>query len=281
MKWFILWLGKKDGRSLEWSSDYSFLIPLSGTVKLFLKKKILELKKGDIVMIEPFQYFSLSDVSRELFALRVDLTKLMSAPGRLECNSVMELHKERYHEVICDILHLVQEIQQENVCAYVREMKWSYQLLEHLLRDFRVETEISDTEFPMMQNVLFYISQHYKEALTLATLAEQFFVSSSYISKMFREKLDTSFLKYINEIRLLHAAGQLRDARKTIDQIAEESGLKMPDLSAPNFGSIIRFCLANTADSRRRKHLHGCRQMRSRNWQRFCSNWKRILPGQN
>ena len=121
----------------------------------------------------------------------------------------MELHKERYHEVICDILHLVQEIQQENVCAYVREMKWSYQLLEHLLRDFRVETEIPDTEFPMMQNVLFYISQHYTEALTLAALAEQFFVSSSYISKMFREKLDTSFLKYINEIRLLHAAAFL------------------------------------------------------------------------
>lgn len=222
---------RKEGRQEpEWSSDYSFLIPLSGTVKLFLKKKILELKKGDVVMIEPFQYFSLSDVSGSYLLCGVDLTKLMSgqgaAPGRLECNSVMELHKERYHEVICDILHLVQEIQQENVCAYVREMKWSYQLLEHLLRDFRVETEIPDTEFPMMQNVLFYISQHYTEALTLAALAEQFFVSSSYISKMFREKLDTSFLKYINEIRLLHAAGQLRDARKTIDQIAEESGFK-------------------------------------------------------
>lgn len=218
---------RKEGRQEpEWSSDYSFLIPLSGTVKLFLKKKILELKKGDIVMIEPFQYFSLSDVSGSCLLCGVDLTKLMSAPGRLECNSVMELHKERYHEVICDILHLVQEIQQENACVYVREMKWSYQLLEHLLRDFRVETEIPDTEFLMMQNVLFYISQHYKEALTLAALAEQFFVSSSYISKMFREKLDTSFLKYINEIRLLHAAGQLRDARKTIDQIAEESGFK-------------------------------------------------------
>ena len=55
---------RKEGRQEpEWSSDYSFLIPLSGTVKLFLKKKILELKKGDVVMIEPFQYFSLSDVS--------------------------------------------------------------------------------------------------------------------------------------------------------------------------------------------------------------------------
>ena len=153
---------RKEGRQEpEWSSDYSFLLPLSGTVKLFLKKRILELKKGDVVMIEPFQYFSLSDVSGSCLLCGVDLTKLMSgqgaAPGRLECNSVMELHKERYHEVTCDILHLVQEIQQENVCAYVREMKWSYQLLEHLLRDFRVETEISDTEFPMMQNVLFYI----------------------------------------------------------------------------------------------------------------------------
>lgn len=46
---------RKEGRQEpEWSSDYSFLIPLSGTVKLFLKKKILELKKGDVVMIEPF-----------------------------------------------------------------------------------------------------------------------------------------------------------------------------------------------------------------------------------
>ena len=32
---------RKEGRQdPEWSSDYSFLIPLSGTVKLFLKKKI-------------------------------------------------------------------------------------------------------------------------------------------------------------------------------------------------------------------------------------------------
>lgn len=47
---------RKEGRQEpEWSSDYSFLIPLSGTVKLFLKKKILELRKGDVVMIEPFQ----------------------------------------------------------------------------------------------------------------------------------------------------------------------------------------------------------------------------------
>lgn len=92
---------RKEGRQEpEWSSDYSFLIPLSGTVKLFLKKKILELKKGDIVMIEPFQYFSLSDVSGSCLLCGVDLTKLMSAPGRLECNSVMELHKERYLSLI-------------------------------------------------------------------------------------------------------------------------------------------------------------------------------------
>ena len=89
---------RKEGRQEpEWSSDYSFLIPLSGTVKLFLKKKILELKKGDVVMIEPFQYFSLSDVSGSCLLCGVALTKLMSgqgaAPGRLECNSVMELHK--------------------------------------------------------------------------------------------------------------------------------------------------------------------------------------------
>lgn len=81
---------RKEGRQEpEWSSDYSFLIPLSGTVKLFLKKKILELKKGDVVMIEPFQYFSLSDVSGSYLLCGVDLTKLMSgqgaAPGRLEC----------------------------------------------------------------------------------------------------------------------------------------------------------------------------------------------------
>lgn len=223
---------RKEGQQEpEWSSDYSFLIPLSGTAGLLLKKEILELKKGDIVMVQPFQYFSLSDVSGSCLLCRVDLTKLMSgqgtAPGRLECNSAMELHKERYLEVIYDILHLVQEIrQQENVCAHVREMKWSYQLLEHLLRDFRVETEPEGTEFPMMQNMLFYISQHYTEALTLGELAEQFYVSSSYVSKMFRVKLGTSFLKYINEIRLLHAAGQLRDTKKTIDQIAEESGFK-------------------------------------------------------
>ena len=73
---------RKEGRQEpEWSSDYSFLIPLSGTVKLFLKKKILELKKGDVVMIEPFQYFSLSDVSGSCLLCGVDKADVGAGSG--------------------------------------------------------------------------------------------------------------------------------------------------------------------------------------------------------
>ena len=99
--------------------------------------------------------------------------------------------------------------------------------------------------------------------------------------KMFREKLDTSFLKYINEIRLLHAAGQLRDARKTIDQIAEESGFK----NARSFSTKFReYYQILPSEYRRQQKTEAPARLQAdeeQEWQRFCSNWKRILPGQN
>lgn len=54
----------------------------------------------------------------------------------------------------------------------------------------------------LIESVTEYINNNYQRKLVLADVAEHFYVSKSTITHLFRDKLDTSFLKYLTDKRL-------------------------------------------------------------------------------
>uniref|UniRef100_UPI0030C676B6 helix-turn-helix domain-containing protein n=1 Tax=Staphylococcus arlettae TaxID=29378 RepID=UPI0030C676B6 len=60
-----------------------------------------------------------------------------------------------------------------------------------------------------MNNVLIYINEHYKENLTLATIAEKFYVNSSYLSRVFSETMNISLIKYIRKVKIYRLAVEI------------------------------------------------------------------------
>lgn len=79
----------------------------------------------------------------------------------------------------------------------------------------------SDAAF---QRVVEYIDNHYASPVTLTMLSETFHINPSYLCKLFRDRLDKSFVYYLNEVRIRHARQLLAGSRLTVDEVAEKTG---------------------------------------------------------
>jgi AraC-like DNA-binding protein len=69
-----------------------------------------------------------------------------------------------------------------------------------------------------------YIHTHYDENISLDALSEQFFISSSYLSREFKHVTGFNLSNYIQLTRIKNAQYQLISSNKKISQIAEECG---------------------------------------------------------
>ncbi|ADL35709.1 transcriptional regulator AraC family [Butyrivibrio proteoclasticus B316] len=69
-----------------------------------------------------------------------------------------------------------------------------------------------------------YIHTHYEEDISLDSLSEQFFISTSYLSREFKQVTGFNLSNYIQLTRIKNAQYQLVSSNKKISVIAQECG---------------------------------------------------------
>ncbi len=70
-----------------------------------------------------------------------------------------------------------------------------------------------------------YIREHYSDPnLGAAQISEEFKISTSYLSRIFREDMNMSVVSFIHQVRIAAAKQLLANTEKTISQIAEQVG---------------------------------------------------------
>ncbi len=69
-----------------------------------------------------------------------------------------------------------------------------------------------------------YMSEHFREPVTLDSLAKSLHVNKYYLSHTFSEKLHMSFPRYLNYLRAEYAAGAIQSSQKSLSHIWEEAG---------------------------------------------------------
>ncbi len=80
---------------------------------------------------------------------------------------------------------------------------------------------LSESHVPLvLSRMVVHIQQHYTQAITLASLAEEFRLSKQYIIRLFRTYLNTTVTRYINTLKLYHAQEFLKYSRMNINEIA-------------------------------------------------------------
>lgn len=86
----------------------------------------------------------------------------------------------------------------------------------------RSETERSR----LIKNVIAYINEHYQEEIRLDSIARQFWVSPSYLSRQFKSKVGINITRFITERRIQAAQRLLITSDLDISEIADQLGFK-------------------------------------------------------
>ena len=76
----------------------------------------------------------------------------------------------------------------------------------------------------LVDQVQGYVVQHYAEKLTLPQIAARFYISPCYLSRLFKRTINLSLVEYINGVRVKAAQRQLEKTRRSISEVAADTG---------------------------------------------------------
>ncbi|MGB8455215.1 MAG: AraC family transcriptional regulator [Anaerocolumna sp.] len=78
----------------------------------------------------------------------------------------------------------------------------------------------------LMQKILLYVMEHYREPISLKVLAHTLGTSTYYISRIFADKIGCNFNYYVNSLRISHAQHLLKNKSIPITTVAFECGFE-------------------------------------------------------
>ncbi|MFF2015836.1 AraC family transcriptional regulator [Paenibacillus sp. NPDC058177] len=98
-----------------------------------------------------------------------------------------------------------------------------YQFVHELLSQINTQG-IHPVHPDLLAQVVRYIQDHYMEPITLDILAEEFDCSVSYLSKLFKQRMNESPIRFLTRIRMERTVNDLLQTDLSLQEIAERVG---------------------------------------------------------
>lgn len=117
------------------------------------------------------------------------------------------------------------EFEQSLLASHTHFDTLLHTFVKFVLRSLKNNTLLpSDSYSNIIQNICVYLSDHFKEPLTVESVAEKFNRTPNYISAKFKKEVGKSFTDYLVELRIQKATTLLTYTNKSISEIAGEVG---------------------------------------------------------
>ena len=236
---------------------FEILYLYSGERCFFINDRIFKMTEGDLIIINPnVLHKATSDQSPDCEGILLYFQEDFLAPNHPLQETLAHLFANETiafnlpingRSLIEDLfLRMLQEGRLKNEGYQLALQGLLLQLLVLLGRKVKVSRSTSFVHpSPMhekMSEIAQYINQNYSEPLSLTSLANRFFISPSYLSKVFKETTNFTFVEYINNVRVKEAKRLLLESRKKVVEIAAEVGFG----SITHFGRVFKEITGNT-----------------------------------
>ncbi|MCQ2532922.1 MAG: AraC family transcriptional regulator [Saccharofermentans sp.] len=206
--------------------SFLFFIVESGDGKLNYEEKEYQLTQGDCVFIDcnTNYYHQTTDNLWALSWIHFNGPTIKSIYNKhiSHLNSPVFTPKEFY-----EYKHIIDNVKSIAISeSRIRDIEINSQLSQLLVLIFNESymqvTQSKKTELALIKD---YIDNNYKEKITLDYLSERFFINKFYLTRVFKEQFGTSINNYIINLRINYAKSELRFTDKSINTIANESGI--------------------------------------------------------
>ncbi|SEN56823.1 two component transcriptional regulator, AraC family [Paenisporosarcina quisquiliarum] len=85
---------------------------------------------------------------------------------------------------------------------------------------------LNQEDIQLFKKIESYIKKHINQELTLNMVAEHFFYNPSYLSRLFKTKLNINYMTFVSEIRIRYALECLKNSKYSITDVSLMCGYK-------------------------------------------------------
>ena len=217
----------------HWHRSAEILYVRRGKLNIWMNKRKYELNRNDFIYINSKEVHSTqSPEDNEVIVLQIpgDFLKTFSNNESLyiHCNT-LELKDNKIFSAMRELLYqMYLYSERKDDAYYLKVYSLLFELVYLLVKNFRVKEENIDIKsqkyLDRLSEICEYIKEHYQYNLTLNEVASEFGYSPQYLSRMFQMYTGSTFLTYLNSIRLNSAFKQVMSTDLSIITIAENNG---------------------------------------------------------
>lgn len=233
--------GYSNMQSSHYHANYEIYYLLRGERVYFIDGKVYTAQQGDMIIINPYDvHRTTSSEVPEFERILINFTHEFVQPevctpglpllpfaqgSRLVRFPIKERHgiEQLFREMLAE-----SKEQREGCVHYVRAL-----LIKLLIRIYRFSLQSAEepTRYahPMhekISEIASYLNSHYDQEITLEQIAKQFYISPSYLSRVFKKITGFHFREYLRVVRVREAQRRLRESRDKVQDIAGSSGFE-------------------------------------------------------
>lgn len=237
-------------------NDYFFFIVLDGKLEIVFEGKSINLRSGDIyfrshIIAGKANIFTQSTVLIVSLSSEFISPFVPTFPFEFIVNSQEFPHK--HHKKLISLLLDISYQFLADAPDYLMLMSLCYDMTNELVKNFTIFPEenkdIPDKNISRARRVANYINQNYNTHITLSDMANHLYISPQHCSRFFKQFFKTTFLEYLNYVRLQHALEQIQYDDVSITQIAFQNGF--PNLNS--FNKVFKAHLQTTPNEYRKQ----------------------------
>lgn len=204
----------------HWHNSVEIIFVLNGNLEVMVGGRRRTLVEGDVFLINQCHVHEVMGLDNNIivtFLIPISYLKenIKGIDSILfECESQIATPEQR--GALDQIRHLLAEmVQLSNKKGEAYELDMGIRMLavfSILLKQFRTSGSgeaINEKYMERMLRIITYIDEHYREPISLQSLAEREFLSVPYLSKFFSENIGLNFQSYLTSIRLKNAVEDL------------------------------------------------------------------------
>lgn len=242
---------EKSVRDKEWSmtdlhshAHYELYFLLSGKRRFFLKNRMYHIGAPCLIVIPPHTVHKTEGAGFSRVNVNISADGLDAYEGdvlRKLGGKVLPLSSEDAARIF-SVLDEAVAVQEENAPTAAAQLHLLFGYLLFILGRTTflpaaesVESK-SDTASPVILKVIHYLTDNYREKITLQDLSERFFISKISLCEKFRRAMNDSVGNYLLRLRISKAKEFLCTTSKGMEEIAALCGFS----SAAYMGLIFK-----------------------------------------
>lgn len=203
-----------------------------GMLEVLVNQEVYLLKRGDFIAIFPnsvHSYKTPVPVKKGAILFTIAMPSLTGEFARLlqknHPESPIIRHCCLHRDIRFAMKSMQEEYQKSNPClsAYPAYLQL---ILARSLPCFTLIKNTDGNYFDLTYRVVHYVSSNFAQPLSLESMAHELGVSKYHLSRIFSEKLHTSFSDYLGRIRVNHARSLLRTTEDSVTKIAFDCGFE-------------------------------------------------------